>query len=675
MRLIRNRHLWLVASLLIGLQTASVESFSAPSRKAASDLSDAACQKCHATGQKKIEVPDPNAKPRALRTIPDAEYKKSVHGTLSCVSCHTDIVDAKAKHVRAAPKKVECGQCHIDLLAKAKADNAGAEKLKSLDLIVKNVEAYRRSYHVREDKDRPGLPKASCDECHDTHTFAIPARDSAAYPAFRQTIPEMCGASCHDQHLEDWKDSAHGLKAQAESKKKVAICIDCHVNHEITNTSLDSFKLLYVKECGDCHENQMSSYRDTYHGQVHKLGYTYTAKCSDCHGSHDVLASKDPQSKTHPDNKLKACKKCHDGKKATLATPGFASFGPHANAYERDKYPEVWWVGRLMMAILIGTFIFFWLHCILWYRREKRRGKERRTGPRETPAEVLALTGGKTHVRRFGLPWRILHLGLALSLMALAATGMTIHYAETAWAPYAARLFGGTKSMAVIHRVAAIVFFVVFLTHLYGIVRNLVWGWRRYRIFGPDSLVPRWQDAKDVVGMFRWFVDKGPRPVFDRWTYWEKFDYWAAIWGVFIIGGSGLMLALPDLTAKYLPGWVFNVATMVHGIEAFIATVFLFTVHFFNNHFRPDKLPPPDITMFTGTTSIDELRREHGAHFRRLVESGELKYLATDAPSPAMRSGSRWLGLLLIAMGVLLLVLVLHGVTEVGILPGSPPKP
>lgn len=64
------------------------------------------------------------------------------------------------------------------------------------------------------------------------------------------------------------------------------------------------------------------------------------------------------------------------------------------------------------------------------------------------------------------------------------------------------------------------------------------------------------------------------------------------------------MLAFPHVTATYLPGWVFNVATLVHG-ETFLAAVFLFTVHFFNNHFRPDKLPPPDVgDVATGTQSL-----------------------------------------------------------------------
>jgi hypothetical protein len=148
--------------------------------------------------------------------------------------------------------------------------------------------------------------------------------------------------------------------------------------------------------------------------------------------------------------------------------------------------------------------------------------------------------------------------------------------------------------------------------------------------------------------------------VFDRWTYWEKFDYWAVFWGMAIIGGSGMMLALPNATAAVLPGWMFNVASIVHGEEAVLAAVFLFTVHFFNNHFRPDKFPL-DIVMFTGAVPLEEFRREHALEYQRLVASGELERHLVDAPSRSMTLGSRILGFTLIAIGLLLLVLVLAG--------------
>ena len=167
-------------------------------------------------------------------------------------------------------------------------------------------------------------------------------------------------------------------------------------------------------------------------------------------------------------------------------------------------------------------------------------------------------------------------------------------------------------------------------------------------------------DFKDAIEMFKWFFGVGPRPYFDRWTYWEKFDYWAPFWGMTIIGVSGMMMWLPDLTASYLPGWVFNVAAIVHGEEAFLAAVFLFTVHFFNNHFRPDNFPQ-STTMFTGRMSLDEYRHEHRRDYERLWASGGLGKYLVNAPTPPQSRAASLLGATLITIGLILLTLVITG--------------
>jgi cytochrome b subunit of formate dehydrogenase len=244
--------------------------------------------------------------------------------------------------------------------------------------------------------------------------------------------------------------------------------------------------------------------------------------------------------------------------------------------------------------------------------------------------------------------------------MALVLTGTTALFAGSFWAPWVAQALGGPHAVGHVHRFAVVLFVGIFFIHLVYVLQHLL---RKpdFQWFGPDSLLPNWKDFKDCWGMFKWFVGKGPRPHFDRWAYFEKFDYWAVFWGVTVIGTSGTILAFPEVTAQYLPGWIFNVATLVHSEEAFLAAVFLFTVHFFNNHFRPDKLPPPDIVMFTGTQSLEEFRREHPAHYRRLLDSGELQNYLVDAPSRPFTLGAKILGLVLIGMGLTLLILVAIG--------------
>jgi len=245
-------------------------------------------------------------------------------------------------------------------------------------------------------------------------------------------------------------------------------------------------------------------------------------------------------------------------------------------------------------------------------------------------------------------------------VMALVLTGMSALYANSPWAPVVIQQLGSPKVAALIHRVAASVFLTIFVIQLIYFIGRIGKNWKTFEWFGSHSLVPRWQDLWDMVAMFKWFFGKGPRPVFDRWTYWEKFDYWAVFWGVAIIGGSGLMLSFPSATASVLPGWVFNVGTLVHGEEAILAAVFLFTVHFFNNHFRPDKFPL-DIVMFTGAVSLEEFQREHTVEYDRLVKTGELKRYLVDAPSRPMTLGSKILGFTLITIGLILLVLVVVG--------------
>ncbi len=311
-----------------------------------------------------------------------------------------------------------------------------------------------------------------------------------------------------------------------------------------------------------------------------------------------------------------------------------------------------------MVGLLLGTFAFFWLHVILWLYRETQDRKQGKTRPAVEIAK-LDIPAGK-QFQRFGPWWRLGHLLFAVSLMVLTLTGMTLMSAGSSWAPVVMNMLGGPKTAAIIHRVCAVVFAGIFVIHLVYIVIKLAKTWKTFKIFGPDSLVPGIQDLFDVIAMFKWFFGMAPRPVFDRWTYWEKFDYWAPFWGVAIVGFSGLIMWFPNQTGAILPGWVFNVAVITHGEEAFLAAVFLFTVHFFNNHFRPEKFPI-DTVMFTGAMSLEHFARDHPLHYKRLVETGELQKYLVDAPSKPMELGSKILGFTLIAFGLTLLVLIAIG--------------
>ena len=658
---------WVVAAVVCVAGTSISGSVAAASSKAAvppvaPKLDNATCQACHDGKKGKLEVTGADGAKLPLHAIAEDKFGKSVHGSLQCVSCHKDITDSETPHKKDSTQKPDCAQCHTALWETAKKDNMTQEKTR-LGIVVQNIEAYKSSFHSRPNKEDKSRINATCDNCHDVHTFNVPPRGtSKRADEWRRTVPNVCGEKCHSDELEEFNGSVHGKALNEKNNLKAAVCIDCHTSHAIGNTSASPIKLGLTEKCGGCHEEKMETYRDTYHGQVNSLGYVTTAKCFDCHGSHGIQKSDDPSSKVHPKNRLKTCKQCHNDKKPGMfdATPGFVTFSPHGNSHDFAKYPEIWLTTKFMVALLIGVFLFFWSHSILWWYREYADRKEGKTRP-HIRTDALPAEFATKYVRRFGPMWRVAHLFFAISVMTLVLTGMVPFYAETLWAKAVVGVIGSPKAAGWVHRGAAFVMLGIFFIHLIAVTINIGRNWKDFKFFGPNSFVPNWKDGEDMIGMFKWFVGLGPRPTFERWTYWEKFDYWAVFWGMAIIGGSGMTLAFPHIVAMVLPGWVFNVAMVVHGEEAFLAAVFLFTVHFFNNHFRPDKLPPPDVVMFTGVQSLEEFKHEHTEQYVRLVKTGELEKYLVDAPSAPFTRGSKILGLTLLAIGLTILVLVAIG--------------
>jgi cytochrome b subunit of formate dehydrogenase len=170
--------------------------------------------------------------------------------------------------------------------------------------------------------------------------------------------------------------------------------------------------------------------------------------------------------------------------------------------------------------------------------------------------------------------------------------------------------------------------------------------------------VPQPGDAVEVVRHVRWFLGLGPRPRFGRFTYWEKFDYFAVFWGMAIIGSSGYVLWFHGFFSRFLPGWIFNVTHLVHGEEALLAVGFIFTIHFFNSHLRPKKFPM-DLVIFTGRVSEDELRTERPEEYERLIREGRLAALRTEPPPRWLRNFGRILGTAGVVTGLVIVTLIL----------------
>jgi cytochrome b subunit of formate dehydrogenase len=395
-------------------------------------------------------------------------------------------------------------------------------------------------------------------------------------------------------------------------------------------------------------------YTKTYHGQIVALGYANVATCADCHRGHAILPASDPASSVSPAKLLGTCRTCHAD-----ASAGFATFQAHATTNDFAHYPYTWIASKFVWMLIIVTFAVFWTHSLLWLYRELRDRQQRRLRP-HVRAEAVPPREGQ-YVKRWSAAWRWAHFLFALSVIVLIMTSIPMLYPTTSWAPVLIRVLGGPTVADIVHRIAAIVMTAVFVGHLVYVAIHLWRNWKNVRLFGPYSLLPTWQDGRDVIAMVRWFFGTGPRPVFDHWNYQQKFDYWAPFWGVTLLFASGAVLWFKVLTATYLPGWIFNVATVVHGDEAVLAAVYLFTIHFFANHWRPDKFPL-DIVIFTGSMPLEEFKREYGAEYSRLLESGELGGYLVEAPSQPMALGSKVLGFTLVAVGLALLVMMAIGI-------------
>ena len=253
-----------------------------------------------------------------------------------------------------------------------------------------------------------------------------------------------------------------------------------------------------------------------------------------------------------------------------------------------------------------------------------------------------------------------MHALLMLTFIGCALTGVPLLFADHDWAATLVGLMGGFRGAALIHRICAALMTVVFVGHVLRVfVRAfLAEDWLAY-FWGPNSLVPNLKDGQDIVGMFKWFFGKGPKPQFDRYTYWEKFDYWAVFWGMFIIGGSGFMLWFPMFFSQFLPGWVFNIAMIVHGEEALLAVGFIFTIHFFNGHLRPEKFPM-DLVIFTGRLPEHEMQDERQVEYARLQSQGRLGAFEASAPTASEVTFARVLGSIGLVLGVLTILIIIY---------------
>lgn len=274
---------------------------------------------------------------------------------------------------------------------------------------------------------------------------------------------------------------------------------------------------------------------------------------------------------------------------------------------------------------------------------------------------VTGTTQAKTADRwfmRFTRAQRYMHAVLFSTFLGLAGTGLPLRFSESIWARGLAKSVGGFGAILFFHKLCAVVLSVAFFIHVKEVFTRGVVNREKGVFWGSNSMVANWKDVKDLLGHLRWFVGLGPRPHFDRYAYWEKFDYWAVFWGMIVIGFSGYAMWFAPFFAHFLPGWALNAVLVIHSEEGLLAILFIFSIHFVNTHLRPDSFPM-DMVVFTGVESEEEFKHKRPLEYERLARDGKLEARLGEAPQTWLLNFSRVVGTIAIAIGLTLLVLTL----------------
>jgi cytochrome b subunit of formate dehydrogenase len=558
----------------------------------------------------------------------DAPYCTDCHGTHATKSKYDD---TSPVYRMAIPQL--CGECHRE---DGRA-NSGEELLE-----INALADYSTSVHGMGLTSKGLTVSAVCTDCHTPH-MALKHEDerSSVHPS---NVQETCGF-CHKGIYETYLESDHAYRTDPKGTE-YPTCVRCHSAHQISTVGQDKFMNEVTHQCGSCHEETAATYMQTYHGKAYQLGYFESARCSDCHGAHNILKASNPASMVSEENLVNTCGSCHVG-----ANKRFTGYLSHATHKDDPKLHGAY---IFMTTLLLAVFSFFGIHLLMWLPRSV---KERRKKKKEGPKEV-----GNLYFKRFSRNQRITHIFVIISFILLAVTGMMLKFAHMEWAKFIAWLFGGVHVAGVLHRIGAVITFGYFAFHLTNLIREK----RRKRlsmtkfIFGKDTLWFNRQDIKDFVATIKWFLGRGPRPQYGRWTYWEKFDYLAVFWGVAVIGFSGLVLWFPVFFTKFFPGWLINISQIIHSDEALLAVGFIFTIHFFNTHFRPEAFPM-DTVIFTGYMPLEHMKHERPREYQELKESGKLdaRVFEKEFPKERMRT-IRFLGFLALGIGVILILLIIY---------------
>jgi cytochrome b subunit of formate dehydrogenase len=370
------------------------------------------------------------------------------------------------------------------------------------------------------------------------------------------------------------------------------VCSPCHAS-------------LRLSEKFELPADRAVTFEDSFHGLALRGGGLEVAHCASCHGAHDILPSRDPASSVHKGNLAKTCGQCHPG-----ASERFASGNVHVLVRGTGE-PILYWIATLyivLIAVVIGGMVVH--NLVDFVRKARRRLRARRAGAPEEPA-------GHALYLRMTLSERLQHGALLVSFVALVVTGFMLHYPEAWWVQGMRRLSDRLFDLrGLIHRIAAVVLVAASLFHLYYLA-----GTARGRALFRDIL-PRPKDARDAAGVLLHNLGLSrEKPRFGRFSYIEKSEYWAVVWGTFIMGVTGVILWFEDTFIGMFTKLGWDIARTVHFYEAWLATLAILVWHLYYVLLNPD-VYPMNLAWLTGTLSESEMAEEHPLELEEIRRRG-----------------------------------------------------
>ncbi|MEE8578183.1 MAG: cytochrome b/b6 domain-containing protein [candidate division Zixibacteria bacterium] len=214
--------------------------------------------------------------------------------------------------------------------------------------------------------------------------------------------------------------------------------------------------------------------------------------------------------------------------------------------------------------------------------------------------------------QRLGINFRMQHALMFISVIILIITGMPLKFPEYAISKFIIiDLLGGLENSTLIHRVGAVGLIIVGVWHLGFSVASRI-GRRDFFL-----MILRPQDIKDFFHTMLFFFGRRPAgPKFGRFSFIEKFDYWAVYWGMVIMIGTGIIMWFKEWFPKYL----YDIGREAHSDEGLLATLAIVVWHFYNVHFNPDVFPMSWV-WWHGKLTEDEMKHHHALEYAEIIEA------------------------------------------------------